>query len=190
MKQLSLLLFLLLAMLGATCNPPPGVTETREVSEPQRQMGLAQSMEQGGEFNKAIHLYSIVADNAPETEWGATATLKTALLLSSPRNPARNDSLALLWFRTTIARTRSADERLQAEVSMALLDRLLLRVKDARRQRTIVDSLQTALRRQSGMILSQTRRLQDMEREVVAAQSELQRLKDVDVTISRSRQVR
>jgi hypothetical protein len=188
-KQLVLVLFPLLALLGATCNPPPGVT-TNEVSEPERQMVLAQSLEQGGDLRRAIHLYSIVADNAPETARGATATLKTALLLSSPRNPSRNDSLALLWFRTTISRTRSADEQLQAEVSMALLDRLLLRAKDSRRQRTIVDSLQTALRRQSGTILSQTRRLQDMEREVVAAQSELQRLKDVDETISRSRQVR
>ena len=189
MKHQGMLLLLILALPGVTCSPPPGV-ETSPPSEIERQMGLADSFAQGNDFRRAIHLYSIIADNAPETVWGATATHRTALLLSSPRNPSRNDSLALLWFRSTIARTRSADERLQAEVSIALLDRLQVRVRDARRQRAIVDSLQTALRRQSGTILSQTRRLQDMEREVVTAQTELKRLKEVDVTLSRSRQIR
>lgn len=189
MKHHTVLFLPLMALLGITCSPPPGV-ETPPPSEIERQMDLANSFAQGGDFRRAIHLYSMIADDVPETVWGATATHRTALLLSSPRNHSRNDSLALLWFRSTIARTRSADERLQAEVSISLLDRLQVRVRDARRQRAIVDSLQTALRRQSGMILSQTRRLQDMEREVVTAQTELKRLKEVDVTLSRSRQIR
>jgi len=163
--------------------PPP-------LSEAERQMQLAGTLAQSGDFRRAIHVYTMVAEKSPETPWGATAAYRAALLLSSPRNPSRNDSLAAVWYRNTIARTKSEDERLQAEVCIALLDRLQVRVTDARRQRTIVDSLQTSLRRQSGMILSQTRRLQDMEREVVTAQTELRRLKEVDVTLSRSQQIR
>jgi len=188
-KRLGPLFILSLTLMGAADDPLPGVVAPQP-TEAERQMRLAQSFAESGDFRRAIHLYSIVADNTPETEWGATATHKTALLLSTPRNSARNDSLALVWFRTTIARTRSTDERLQAEVSIALLDRLMLRVRDARRQRSIVDSLQMALRRQSVMILAQTRRLQDMEHEVVSAQEELRRFKEVDVTLSRSRLTR
>ena len=187
MRHLFLALVALLALNGVNCDPPPGIMAPPP-SESERQMDLAQTLVQGGDFRRAIHMYSMIADEAPETAYGATATHKTALLLCSPRNPFRNDSLALLWFRTTIARSKSPDEQLQAEVSMALLDRLQVRARDARRQREIVDSLQTSVRRQSGTILSQTRRLQDMEREVVSARAALKLLKDVDLNLSRFRQ--
>ncbi len=78
-----MLLILLLALLGVTCSPPPGV-ETPPPSEIERQMDLADSFAQGNDFRWAIHLYSIIADKAPETVWGATAAPRTALLLSAP----------------------------------------------------------------------------------------------------------
>ena len=59
-----------------------------------------------------------------------------------------------------------------------------------RRHRAVVDSLQRVIRRQSGTILSQTRRLQDMEREVVAAKGQVQRLKELDENLSRTRGTR
>ncbi len=204
MKRILFTLLLPLALIGATCDPPPGARSSPLPSEPERQLRLANTLAQSGDFPRAIHLFSIVAENFPETEWGATATHKTALLLSSPRNPSRNDSLAILWFRNTIARTKSPDEQLQAEVSIALLDRLLVRAREARRQRVIVDSVELTVRRQAGTILSQTRRLQErlqerlqdmerlqaMEREVASARNELKKLKEVDINLSRSRQGR
>ncbi len=183
------IIVLVTTLAFATCNPPPGVVAAYP-SESERQLVLAQQLAQAGEYRRAIHLCSIVAEQAPGTEAGATATLRTALMLSSPRNPERNDSLAIQWFRATIARTKSLDERLQAEVSIALLDRLLFQSRDAHRQRVLVDSLQLAVRRQSGTILSQTRRLMDMEREVVATRDELKRIRDIDIRLSRIRDTR
>lgn len=184
------ILLLATAVTFVSCNPPPGVVESSRPSETERQLFLAQQLAQAGEYRRAIHLNSIVAEQEPETDAGATATLRTALLLASPRNPERNDSLAIQWFRATIARTKTADERLQAEVSIALLDRLRVQSRDAHRQRVLVDSLQLALRRQSGTILSQTRRLMEMEREVVAARDELQRIRDIDIRLSKIRDTR
>lgn len=185
-----LLLVAALTLLVVSCDPPPGVTTTPPASDSERQIALASTFAQSGDFKRALHIYTMVADENPLTPEGATATHNAALLLTTLRNPARSDSLGAAWFRKTIARTRSADQRLQAEVSLALLDRLSLQTREIRRHRSIVDSLQRTIRRQSGTILSQTRRLVDMEREVSSAKSQMQKLKELDENLSRTRETR
>jgi hypothetical protein len=132
----------------------------------------------------------MVADNDPVSPSGATASQMAGLVMTTLRNPARNDSIGAVWFRKALARTRSTDQRLQTEVPLALLDRISMQTVEMRRHRTIVDSLQRVIRRQSGTILSQTRRLQDMEREVVAAKGQVQKLKELDENLSRTRGTR
>jgi hypothetical protein len=182
-----LLLVSALTLVVVSCDPPPGVATTPPVSDADRQLALASTLAQGGEFKRALHIYTMVADDNPLTPEGATATHNAALLLTTLRNPARSDSLGAVWFRKTLARTRSADQRIQAEVSLALLDRLSLQTREIRRHRSIVDSLQRTIRRQSGTILSQTRRMVDMEREVVSAKNQMQKLKELDENLSRTR---
>jgi len=71
-----------------------------------------------------------------------------------------------------------------------LLDRSALQKQELRRARVIADSLQLAVRRQGVTIASQTRRMGELERTLGATSTELRRLKDVDVQISRSQQQR
>ena len=181
-----LLLASALPLLVVSCDPPPGVT-TPPVSDADRQLALAGTFTQSGDFKRALHIYTMVADENPLTPQGATATHMAALLMTTLRNPARNDSLGAVWFRKTLARTRSADQRIQAEVSLALLDRLALQTRQMRHPRAIVDSLPRVIRRQSVTILSQTRRMMEMEREVVSARNQMQKLKELDENLSRTR---
>lgn len=184
----------LLALSVMSCVVPAntemetGVTSA--VSDGDRQLALASSFVQGGDFKRALHIYTMVSDENPLSPAGATATQMAAFVTTSLRNPSRSDSLGALLFRRALARTRNADQRLQAEVSLALLDRLALQAAEMQRHRTVVDSLQRIIRRQSGTILSQTRRLADMEREVIAARSQMQRLRELDENLSRTRGTR
>ena len=189
-SRVVLLLVSALTLVVVSCDPPPGVATTPSASEADRQLALAGTFAQSGDFKRALHIYTMVADENPLSPQGATATHMAALLMTTLRNPTRSDSLGAVWFRKTLARTRSADQRIQAEVSLALLDRLALQTREMRRHRAIVDSLQRSIRRQSGTILSQTRRLVDMEREVVSARNQMQKLKELDENLSRTRGTR
>ena len=182
----------LLSLCAVSCVPPTdtSLSALPAVSDADRQLALASSFVQGGDFKRALHIYTMVADEYPASPAGATATQMAGLVMTTLRNPARNDSIGAVWFRKALARTRSTDQRIQTEVPLALLDRLSLQTTEMRRHRAIVDSLQRVIRRQSGTILSQTRRLQDMEREVVAAKGQVQRLKELDENLSRTRGTR
>lgn len=182
----------LFALCSVSCVPPSDTSYSAvsEVSDADRQLALATTFVQGGDFKRALHIYTMVADNDPVSPSGATASQMAGLVMTTLRNPARNDSIGAVWFRKALARTRSTDQRLQTEVPLALLDRISMQTVEMRRHRTIVDSLQRVIRRQSGTILSQTRRLQDMEREVVAAKGQVQKLKELDENLSRTRGTR
>jgi hypothetical protein len=184
----------LLSLCAISCVVPGNTTMETGVqpamSDADRQLALASSFVQGGDFKRALHIYTMVSDENPLSPAGATATQMAAFIMTSLRNPSRSDTMAAVWFRKALARTRNADQRLQAEVSLALLDRLTLQTSEMQRHRSVVDSLQRVIRRQSGTILSQTRRLSDMEREVIAAKSQMQRLKELDENLSRTRSSR
>lgn len=181
-----------LALCAVSCVPPSASEPNTgpAMSEADRQLALASTFVQGGDLKRALYIYTMVADENPLSPAGATATHMAAVVLTSLRNPSRNDSLGAVWFKKTLARTRASNERIQAEVALALLDRLNLQAADIRRHRTVVDSLNRVIRRQSGTILSQTRRLSDMEREVVAAKGQVQRIKELDENLSRTRGTR
>ena len=89
-----------------------------------------------------------------------------------------------------MARIESTDMRDQIQLSMFLLDRSALQQQELRRARVIADSLQLVVRRQGTTIASQTRRMGELERTLGATSTELRRLKDVDIQISRSQQQR
>jgi len=185
-----------LALSSVNCVPPANSSTYTDTDSPpalsdaDRQLALASTFVQGGDFKRALYIYTMVADENPLSPAGATATHMAALVMTSLRNPARSDSLGAVWFHKALARTRSADQRLQAEVSLALIDRLNLQTAEMQRHRSVVDSLQRIIRRQSGTILSQTRRLADMEREVVGAKGQMQRIKELDENLSRTRGTR
>ena len=181
-----------LALSAVSCVPPPpsDTAAAPTMSEADRQLALASTFVQGGDLKRALYIYTMVADENPLSPAGATASHMAGLVLTSLRNPSRNDSMGAVWFKKTLARTRATNERIQAEVTLALLDRINLQTADMRRHRTVVDSLNRVIRRQSSTILSQTRRLSDMEREVLAAKGQVQRIKELDENLSRTRGTR
>jgi hypothetical protein len=177
-----------LALLAIACTPP-GLTPTQK-DEADRQLELARAMETTQDLRRALHMYTIVAETYAQSPQGALAAQRAAMLYARPGNLQRNDSLALFWFRTAVARIESPDMRDQIQLSMFLLDRSALEKQELRRARIVADSLQLAVRRQSATIASQMRRMGELERTLGATSTELRRLKDVDVQISRSQQQR
>jgi len=177
-----------LALLAIAC-APPGLTPAQK-EEADRQLELARAMETTQDLRRALHMYTIVAETYAQSPQGALAAQRAAMLYARPGNLQRNDSLALFWFRTAVARIESPDMRDQIQLSMFLLDRSALQKQELRRTRIIADSLQLIVRRQGATIASQTRRMGELERTLGATSTELRRLKDVDVQISRSQQQR
>lgn len=178
---------LALALAVAGCEPPPGTSRKQPATVPARQLALAATFLRSGDLPRAMHLYGMVASANPGTPSGTTAARMLGFLHASPRSPARNDSLAAVWFRTTLAWTHADEDRIQAETGLILLERATSRSVETRRQRAMVDSLQRTIRRQAGTIMAQTRRLMDMEREVVRARAQLKRQKESDGEPTRSR---
>jgi hypothetical protein len=177
-----------LALLFIACTPA-SLTPSQKV-EADRQLELARAMETTQDFRRALHMYTIVAETYAQSPQGALAAQRAAMLYARPGNLQRNDSLALFWFRTAVARIDSPEMRDQIQLSMFLLDRSLLQQQELHRAKVIADSLQLIVRRQSTTIASQTRRMGELERTLGATSTELRRLKDVDIQISRSQQQR
>jgi|APIni6443716594_1056825.scaffolds.fasta_scaffold16681_2 hypothetical protein len=177
-----------LALLALACAPASLTPSQKE--EADRQLGLARAMETTQDLRRALHMYTIVAETYAQSPQGALAAQRAAMLYARPGNLQRNDSLALYWFRTAVARIESPDMRDQIQLSMFLLDRSALQQQELRRARVMADSLQLVVRRQATTIASQTRRMGEIERTLGATSNELRRLKDVDIQISRSQQQR
>jgi len=181
-------LFAALALLAAGCAPTSLTPAQKE--EADRQLERARAMETTQDLRRALHMYTIIAETYAQSPQGALAAQRAAMLYARPGNLQRNDSLALFWFRTAVARIESTDMRDQIQLSMFLLDRSALQQQELRRARVIADSLQLVVRRQGTTIASQTRRMGELERTLGATSTELRRLKDVDIQISRSQQQR
>jgi hypothetical protein len=181
-------LFVLMALAGCSSTQQPGRPEAD--LEVKRQLELARSFESRSDLRRASHMYEMIAQTYPRSAATIEATRKAAILYGSVRNPGRNDSLAQYWFRKAVGLPISQDERDQAELCVSLLDRVRAHQQQARANALLADSLQLVIDRQWGTISYQSRRIQELEREIAAATEEMKKLKDVDVRLSQSRRRR
>jgi hypothetical protein len=169
---------------------PRGSLSPEERAEAERILDLARSYETTGDLRRATDVYSSVAETYPRSDAGADAAYRAGLLLVNPRNPIRDDALALVWFRTALSRSISPTDREYAEIFIAQLGHLKELRHEADLRWQLNDSLRTVIRRQGVTIATYRRRTQQLEQQLFAANVELKKLKDVDLEIARSRRSR
>jgi len=159
-------------------------------SDTERVLDLALSFESLGDLRRATDVYTSIATRYPQSDPGAKAAYKAGLLRVDPHNPARDDSLALLWFRTALGRAIPLEDRYHAENYSAQLQHLQELRQDLSAQWRMNDSLRSVTRQQGVAIAEHQRRTLELEEQLFAANSELKKLKDVDLQIARTRQHR
>jgi hypothetical protein len=169
------------------CATREGLTPAQR-ADAEHILDLAHSFETTADLRRATDLYTSVAETYPHSDAGAQAAYKAGLLRVNPHNPVRNDTLALLWFRTALARPLGPDERDNADVCIAMLEHLGELRQDLDLHWRMVDSLRSLARRQGVTIAAYQRRNLELEQQLFASTVELKKMKDVDVRLARTRQ--
>jgi hypothetical protein len=189
MNARSGLLIVLSAVVITGCAPRGGLSPEQR-AEADQGLGLARSYENTGDLRRATDVYTSIAETYPRSDAGAGAAYRAALLLVNPRNPVRDDALALVWFRTALGRPIPPDDRGYAEIFVSQLNHLAELRQEVDLHWRMNDSLRNVVRRQGLSIASYHRRSEELEQQLFAANVELKKLKDVDIQIARSRRSR
>ena len=176
---------LLVCFIAAGCSSLRVDSDTEKRAE--HHMALADSLEQALALDQATLEYQIVAELYPSSSAYPAAVRKTALLYMNPDNPVHNDSLALHWVSTYLALPAREPDRENARTESYLLERIAALQRDLIRRTRIADSLYAVVWKQEGLLSSQTQQLQALQNELKQVRQELDRLKQVDVNINRSR---
>jgi hypothetical protein len=150
-------------------------------------MRLADSLEQRMAYREATLHYESVAVEYPLSTAYPVAVRRVAQLYASEFNEARNDSTALRWFTLCLGLPLKKSERENVQTFISLLRRTRTLREDLARRSAAVDSLTTLSRRQTGTIGADARRLQELETELVQAQKELTKMRDIDLRLSKNR---
>ena len=159
--------------------------EREAESRAEYHMRLADSLEASNQLREATLEYRLVAELYPKTEFFSEAVRNTALLYSNPANPIVDDSTSLRWFQMYLTLPISREEKVKAEVYVTMLKRITALQRETNRRVPSTDSLQAVIRRQVNELSSRGKRIQDLEAELNQTKTELQRLREVDVRISR-----
>ena len=172
-------------LIAAGCSMLSGSSDTD--SRAARHMTLADSLERGSFLREATLEYTIVADQYPDVPFYPTAVRKAAILSVNPLNPAANDSVAMHWIDVYLKLPVAAREKESASALAAQLSRISDLREDIVRQSRVADSLGTVVRRQSALLGSQSRRIQELEAGLKQVNDELKRLKEIDLQHSKNR---
>lgn len=164
-----------------------GSFESRTADLVSYHMRLADSLEQEMAFQGAAEHYALVATEFPHSSAYAVAIRKAALLYASEFNPARNDSIALHWFTACLGLPLKKADRENVQTFITLLQRLRALHDEVARRAASTDSLISIVRRQAGTVATETRRIQDLEAELLQTQNELKRMKEIDLRLFKSR---
>jgi hypothetical protein len=178
-------LYLLIAVLLYGCSSS-GIVNDVEV-QALRHMAIADTLERASALKEATLEYKIVAGHFPSSSVHATAVRKTALLFSSPANPAANDSASLYWLNIYLDLTKSPEEKQIIQMYLKMVGRAKVLHDSLTRQAAVNDSLVAVARRLGGETASRARRVQELESELQKASNELRKLKEIDMRISKSR---
>jgi hypothetical protein len=151
-------------------------------------MYLADSLEQVMAIRQAADQYAIIAREHPRSSAYPRAVRKAAMLYASEYNTARSDSLSLYWFTAYLALPLKKSERDEVQTYVTLLQRIKT-IRDELNRRVIVaDSLIAVTKKQAGtMTADMRRRIAELEASVNEAQTELRKMKDIDLRLSKSR---
>lgn len=174
-----------IAALLYGCSPLGTISDAE--MQAQRHMAIADTLERSSALKEATLEYTIVAERFPSTVVHSAAVRKAALLLSAPSNPAANDSASLYWLNTYLTITRSTEEKQIIQMYLRMVDRVK-GLRDSLVRQTIAnDSLAITARKQTNDASARGRRVQELEAELEKASSELKKLKEIDVRMSKSK---
>ena len=163
-----------------------GVVSDEEI-QAQRLMATADTLESASAITKATNEYLLVAEHFPSTSVYPRAVRNAGLLLGSPSNPAANDSASQYWLNKYLALALPPEERLMIKMYLAMVRRITTLSDSLHLQTEAVDSLASVTRKQTTEAISRNRRLQEMEAELQRVSTELKKLKEIDIRISKSR---
>ncbi len=164
-----------------------GVVSDAEI-QAEHHMAIADTLERASALDKAAEEYRVVAERFPTTRVYLRAVRKAGLLLGDPDNPAANDSASVYWLNKYRTLTPSAEEKQLIDLYVRMMKRANLLRDSLGRQAAVIDSLAGVSRKQLNEASSRARRIQDLETELQQVSTELRKLKEIDVRISKGRE--
>jgi len=165
-----------------------GFSDTRSPSSyAARRMQIADSLEQEGLLLQAADVYGQVATRFPRSPQYPTAVRRAALLYSMGPPTIANDSTAYRWYQAYLALPIEKAEREDARISLELLRRILTLDAQLAQMYSAADSLTVLTKRQAALMSADAHRMQEIEQQLQQAQSELAKIKEIDLRLSKSR---
>ena len=150
-------------------------------------MRLADSLEKEGMFQGAAAQYAFVAEQFPESSFYPSAVRRAAFMYSISPYSARNDSSAYRWYLAYLSLPLKKPERENVRVTVEYLQRILRLHAQIAQIYTAADSLLVVTKKQSASLNADSHRMQELELELHQAQSELKKIKEIDMRLSKSR---
>jgi hypothetical protein len=174
MKAIRFLLTGLISFIVADCSAPEKIV----LDEPDAvlRMKIADSLESAFAINKAADQYSFVAKHYPFSSFHKKAVWKAAHLYCSPLSTQSDDSASLEWFKFYASLPVSREEKDNANLYIALLNRIIALQKE-------IENEASFSKKQSEEIISQVNQTHELENQVLQIKEELQKLRDIDVKI-------
>jgi cell division septation protein DedD len=150
-------------------------------------MELAAALEDSSAYHQAAREYAILAERYPSTSYYKGAVWKAALLNIHPANSKIDISAASYWLNVYLGLPLTSEEKENATLYVALLDRINGLQAQLSSLVAEKDSLLEVNRKQSGDIETRSQRLGELEAELTKTRDELKKMKEVDVRMQRSR---
>ncbi len=188
MKRISMAGAVLLLVLGG-CKTV--TVESDSEARARQHMHLADSLESVSAYREAAFEYGIVAELYPHSSFYPAAARQAAFLHLHPDNDGANDSIALYWFHEYMKASPPSPERRAVEVCVSLLERIQALEGAIELQKATSDSLAAVTKRQAGEMLTlsgRAKQVQALEAELKKANEELEKLREVDVRVSKGRE--
>lgn len=153
--------------------------EDENASSADTHLAFADSLETAGSFQGAALVYKMIAELYPHSAEYAAAIRNLGHLYVNPFNTARNDSIALYWFRKhlEIPTLIKAERRRSVIVASLIRDRMQGAFSKDRRD-FLIDSLTTLARIQESELNAQADKIAELTSELYQTDIDLQILLD------------
>jgi len=160
---------------------------SRSELQARNHMDRAAALEDASEYHRAAQEYSVVAERYPAAPNYKTAVWKAALLNIHPASSEIDYSAALHWLQVYLGLPLSSEEKDRANLYVGMLRHIndLESILSAFAAEKV--ELHAVARKQSGDITAATQRLGQLEADLARAHAELDKMKEVDIRMHRSR---
>lgn len=174
-KAILCAVFIVFAGCGASAPTQEKNTQKDRETKAEYHLNFADSLETAGVFQGAALVYKMVAELYPNSTYFANAVRNLAHLYVNPFNTARNDSVALFWFKKHLELSwLPRGERARSViVSSMIRERMQYDALDFRRQ-DVIDSLSSLARLQAAELNAQSRKIAELTADLEQTDNDLQ----------------